>query len=458
MAIAGAALLPSYSFAAAKPASKPTAPPAAAAGVETWPIRDNVYLLVNAGANITVQIGDHAVILVNAGRAEMSEQVLSAVKKLTDLPIEYIIDTNADADVVGGNLVIKRSGSVNTGQPGEPKGAGIISQLNTLDRITLLNSEARARDPKVTPIAPPTDTFEEQWAFFNGEAVMLYHAPNAHTDGDTYVFFRRSDVIATGDLFNTDRYPAIDEEHGGSLAGILDALADFLAMMVPRQNEEGGTYLVPGRGRICDRTELTNYHDALSIIQGRIRYYVSKGMTLEQVRQAKPSFDYDGLYGSEEAPWSTRGFIDAVYREESRLKNGGATAAGKSGEGSDEMKIQSTAARRAGTVLGGLCLCVLAYQASAQRGPPPGPPLKPKQAALIDLTGYWVAQLGEDWRWRMMTPAIGETTGIPVNPAGTQFAKAWDPKRGHRRACRVSCVRSRWFDALAGASAHFLGR
>lgn len=324
LAIVAAALTPYRSFAAGKQTPKPAPAPAAAAqGVETWPIREHVYLLVSGGANMTVQIGEHAVVVVNAGPAEMSTQVLGAIKKLTDLPIEYIIDTNGDPDVVGGNAAISKSGYMNTGQPGEPPGAGIVSQINTLDRLTLLNAQNRARNRSITPIGLPTDPYEDQWAFFNGEAVMLYHAPQAHTDGDTYVFFRRSDVIATGDIFNTDRYPAIDTEHGGSLAGILDALADIIAMMVPRQNEEGGTYLVPGRGRICDRTEIVNYHDALSIIQGRIRYYVSKGMTLEQVREARPSFDYDGVYGSDQGPWSTRLFIDAVYREESRLKNGG---------------------------------------------------------------------------------------------------------------------------------------
>jgi cyclase len=331
----GATFSAFHSFAAGKQMAKAATPPAAAAahGVETWPIREHVYLLVGAGANITVQIGEHAVVVVNAGRSEMSAQVVSAIKELTDLPIEYVIDTNGDPDVVGGNAAISKSGFVNTGQPGEPSGAGIVSQLSTLDRLTALNAQNRARDPNIARIGSPTDTFEDQWAFFNGEAVMLYHAPHAHTDGDTYVFFRRSDVIATGDIFNTDRYPVIDAEHGGSLAGILDAMADIIAMMVPRQNEEGGTYLVPGRGRICDRTEIVNYHDALSIIQGRIRFYVSKGMTLEQVREAKPSFDYDGIYGSDQEPWTTRMFIDAVYREESLAKSGGAPAAQKPGQG-----------------------------------------------------------------------------------------------------------------------------
>jgi cyclase len=336
LAMAAAASLSALNaVGAGKQTEKPASPPPAAAahGVETWPIREHVYLLVGAGANITVQIGEHAVVVVNAGRSDMSGQVLSAIKELTDLPIEYIIDTNGDQDVVGGNAAISKSGFVNTGQPGEPAGAGIVSQLNTLNRLTALNAETRARDPKSARIAAPTDTYDEQWAFFNSEAVMLYHAPLAHTDGDTYVFFRRSDIIATGDIFNTDRYPAIDAEHGGTLAGILDALADIIAMMVPQQNEEGGTYLVPARGRICDRTEIVNYHDALSIIQGRIRFYVSKGMTLQQVRDAKPSFDYDGVYGSDQEPWTTRMFIDSVYREEMAAKNGGSPAAPKPGQG-----------------------------------------------------------------------------------------------------------------------------
>lgn len=275
-------------------------------------VQGRVYLLSAAGANITVQIGDEAIILVDAGRADMSAQVLRVVRQLSNRPIEFVIDTSADADHVGGNANLSKAGYYNSGQPGERPGAGIASQLNVLNRL----SEAKASEA-----ALPTDTYDSNsWSFFNDEAIILYHAPHAHTDGDSYVFFRRSDVISTGDLFVPSKYPVIDTEKDGSIDGIIDGLNDIIGLMVPRENEEGGTYLIPGHGRVCDRTDIVNYRDALTIIRARIQDLVSKGKTLEQVRASKPSFDYDGLYGSQTGPWTTDMFIEAIYHDLSKAK------------------------------------------------------------------------------------------------------------------------------------------
>jgi glyoxylase-like metal-dependent hydrolase (beta-lactamase superfamily II) len=274
--------------------------------VQTWHVQGRVYMLVGAGGNITAQIGDEAVVLVNAGRQDMSPGVIAAVRRLSNKPIEFIIDTSADPDDVGGTEAVAKLGFANTGQPGEPPGAGVVAQLKTLDRLS---------SQPVNGAEIPTDSFDDQWSFFNNEAVIIRHAPAAHTDGDSYVFFRRSDVISTGDIFNTDLYPVIDAQHGGSIDGILDALNDIIYTMVPEQNEEGGTYVIPGHGRVCDRTEIVNYRDALTIIRGRIAYYVSRGMSLPQILAAKPTLDYDGIYGSDTGPWTTSMFIEAVYKD-----------------------------------------------------------------------------------------------------------------------------------------------
>ena len=274
--------------------------------VQTWHVQGRVYLLVGAGSNITVQVGDEAVVLVNAGRADTSEQVIAAVRRLSDKPIQYIVETSGDEDDIGGTTAVAKLGFANTGQPGEPAGAEIVGQLKTLDRLNSQLPEGGAT---------PTDAFDDDWSFYNNEAVLLQHAAAAHTDGDTYVYFRRSDVISTGDVFATDRYPVIDAARGGSIDGVLNALNDMIALAVPELNEEGGTLFVPGRGRICDRTEIVNYRDALTIIRARIVYYVSKGMSLQQVLDAKPTLDYDGIYGSDSGPWTTRMFIEAVYHD-----------------------------------------------------------------------------------------------------------------------------------------------
>ncbi len=149
----------------------------------------------------------------------------------------------------------------------------------------------------------PGDPYDDtDWKLYaNDEPVIVEHPLAAHSDGDSIVFFRRSDVVSMGDIFNADRYPVIDEKHGGSLAGILRAINHVLKdIAIPKANEEGGTYIIPGHGRVCDRNDLTNYRDMLSIIRDRIQDLVANGATLDQVRQARPTFDYDGGYGADD--------------------------------------------------------------------------------------------------------------------------------------------------------------
>ena len=273
-------------------------------------VQGRVYMLVGAGANIAVQVGDEAVVVVDAGRPEMSDDLVAAIRRLSNRPIEFVIDTSVDPDHAGGNENIAKAGHYDSGQPGERTGAGIVGHLNILNRLTAANAPSGA---------VPTDAYNApSWALFNDEAIILYHAPAAHTDGDSYVFFRRSDVISTGDLFEPSRYPVIESDKGGSIDGIIAGLNDIIAIMVPRENEEGGTYLIPGHGRICDRTDIVNYRDAITIIRARIQDLVSKGMALEQVKAARTTFDYDGMYGSDAGPWTTSMFVDAIYNDLSK--------------------------------------------------------------------------------------------------------------------------------------------
>jgi glyoxylase-like metal-dependent hydrolase (beta-lactamase superfamily II) len=291
---------------AVAPAGRPAEAAGGASAVQVWHVQGRVYMLVGAGPNITVQVGDEALFVVDAGRTEYSDAVLAAIRQLSGQPLQYVIDTSGDPDHVGGNLALAKAGFANSGQRNEPSTAGIVAQLNVLQRMI---------DAKAPRGSAPTDTYDEQWALYNDESVLLTHTPAAHSDGDSYVFFRGSDVISTGELFNPESYPVIEQDRGGSLQGILSALNDIIHIMVPRQNEEGGTYLVPAHGAVCDRTAIVNYRDALTIIRARIRYEVAMGKTLEQVLASRPSFDYDGIYGSDSGPWTTRMFLEAVYRE-----------------------------------------------------------------------------------------------------------------------------------------------
>jgi len=264
-------------------------------------VQGRVHMLVGAGANITIQLGDAAVVLVDSGLPEMSPQVLAAIRSLSQKPIEFIINTSADDDHTGGNHNLSQAGHFISGMVGETPGASIVSQIAVLNRM----SGGKGAPPELWP----TDTYDtDRWALFNDEAITLEHPRAAHTDGDTSVFFRRSDVIATGDIFTPDRYPMIDLAKGGSIDGQIDALNRLLEIMVPRADEEGGTYVVPGHGRICDRAAVTNYRDMVTIVRDRIQNSIKKGLTLEQVKASKPTADWDPRYGSGDA------FVEAVFK------------------------------------------------------------------------------------------------------------------------------------------------
>jgi glyoxylase-like metal-dependent hydrolase (beta-lactamase superfamily II) len=269
-------------------------------------------MLVGAGSNIAVQLGDNAVVLVDSGLPQMSPQVLAAIRTLSQKPIEFIINTSVDADHTGGNHNLAQAGHFISGMNGEIPGASIVSQIAVLDRMTA----ASGKETNAPQELWPTDTYDnDKWALFNDEAIVLEHPHAAHTDGDSVVFFRRSDVISAGDIFTPDRYPMIDLAKGGSINGEIDALNRLLEMMVPHADEEGGTYVIPGHGRICDRAAVTNYRDMVTIVRDRIEDLVKKGKTLEQVKASKPTLDYDGEYGADSGPWTTDMFIEAVYRD-----------------------------------------------------------------------------------------------------------------------------------------------
>jgi glyoxylase-like metal-dependent hydrolase (beta-lactamase superfamily II) len=288
-----------------------------ASALRTMHVQGSVHVVAGAGSNVAVQVGNLGPIVVDTGAAQNVEQLIASVKQLTPRPVRYIINTHSHPDHVGGNERIGALGLPLSGRGVAQVGAGnaapraeIIAHEETLNRMS-----APAGSQAPYPVAAwPTATFSgtHKEFFYNGEGVQLVHVPSAHTDGDTLVFFRRSDVIATGDLFSTVSYPMIDVQRGGHINGVLDGLNQLLALVIAGEKTEGGTMLVPGHGRISDEADLVEYRDMVTIIRDRVQDMVKRGMTLAQVRAANPTMEYDGLYGK--APgWTKDQFVDAVY-------------------------------------------------------------------------------------------------------------------------------------------------
>lgn len=277
-------------------------------GIHVLPVQGNVYMIVGPGVNMTMQAGKEGILLVDTMSAGISDQVLSAIRGVSDKPIRYIINTNVDPDHAGGNEKIAKAGSTIAGGnvvgdigASASVGATVIATQQVLDRMS-----AKGGPPSG---AWPTDTYttDVKELFFNGEAIQIFHRPAAHTDGDSIVFFRRSDVVSTGDIFVTTSYPVIDVDRGGSYRGVLDGLNHILDITIPAEKQEGGTYVIPGHGRLCDEADVVEYRDMVTILQKRFQDMIKRGMTLEQVKAAKPTRDYDPLYGNPDK------FIESAY-------------------------------------------------------------------------------------------------------------------------------------------------
>lgn len=283
--------------------------------IEVWPVRDGIYMLIGAGGNVTVQVGDDGVLLVDTQFAELGEKILAAVRKLSDGPIRYVVNTHAHGDHVGGNEIIARAGSTIAGGnvSGAISDAGVGATVIAHENVLLSMSR---REPAIPFDAWPTDTFigGQKDLYFNGEAVQIIHQPAAHTDGDSLVFFRRSDVISAGDVYSTTLYPVILPDSGGSIQGVIAALNEIIRMTVPAEKQEGGTMVIPGHGRLSDEADVVEYRDMVTIVHDRIASMVEMGMSLAQVQAAQPTRDYDGRYGAEDGFWTTAQFVEAVYR------------------------------------------------------------------------------------------------------------------------------------------------
>src|SRR5271156_3327842 len=281
-------------------------------------VQGNVYMIHGLGGNVAVQIGDTGVLVVNTALEQNSSKLIAAIRKLSDKPLQYIISTCAHPDQTGGNEALRKIGVTITGAnvtgdiADAGQGAQIIAHENVLNRMSAPTGQKAAAPSG----AWPTDTYVsgQKEVFFNEEPVVARWQPAAHTDGDSLVVFRRSDVVATGDIFSTLSYPVIDLERGGSIQGELDALNNILDIAIPKHEEEGGTYIIPGQGRICDEFDVLEYRDMVTIIRDRIQNAIKKGMTLDQIKTAGLTKDYDARWSAKQGPATADNFVTAVYR------------------------------------------------------------------------------------------------------------------------------------------------
>ena len=327
--------------------------------VHVLPVQGNVYMLVADGVNLAVSVGPDGMLLVNSGGAAMTDKVQAALAQLASTataapipnrcsgancpglqwgwaspyintvissplpprPLRYIVNTNDAAEHVGGNAKIAASGFFPRGggfggavaNPG--RNASVIAHENVLNRMS---ASVNKQPPAYPEAAWPTDTFFDELhklpEYVNGEAVIVYAAPAATTDADSLVFFRHSEVIHAGSLFSTISYPTIDLQKGGSIQGVIDGLNQILDLAVAEYRAQGGTWIIPSRGRLSDTADVASYRNMLVMIRDRIRDLKTKGQTLAQVKASRPTLDFDGRYGATTGPWTTDMFVEAVYR------------------------------------------------------------------------------------------------------------------------------------------------
>jgi cyclase len=290
-------------------------------GVAVYQVRPNFYMISGAGANIGVQTGEDGVVLVDSGAAGRSEAVIAEIRKLSSKPIYYILNTSADPDTAGGNGVVSKAGqSIFAGVAGPRSdfvkamtggAASILAHENVLARLSATSGK--------TSDGWPTEAFPgaRKYLYMNHEGIEVLHQPAAHTDGDSFVHFRASDVVMAGNILDTTRFPVINVEQGGTMQGEIDALnrlGELAIPSIPFIFSEGGTLVIPGHGRIYDQADVVEYRDMIVILRDVIQDMKMRGMTLDQVKVANPTLPYEKQYGAKAGAWTSDQFVEAVYK------------------------------------------------------------------------------------------------------------------------------------------------
>ena len=287
-------------------AQKPEPLAANSAEIEVLPVQGNLYMIGTGGSNIAVMVGELGLVVVDSGNIEASDNVVDAIRSLSPLLPRYIINTSVLPGHLSGNSAI---GAM---LPPDTQGGFGMSVIGHANGLTLLATEFVEEVPFELW---PNNTFfgESKDLNLNGEAILIEHQPEAVTQSDVMVYFRQSDVLVTGDIFDISSYPHFYPELGGSLQGAIDALNRIIEITVPEFNQQGGTLVIPGHGRIASESDVVEYRDMLTIIRDRVRLMINDGRTFDEVLAARPSLEYDGIYGAGSGNWTTHMFLEAVY-------------------------------------------------------------------------------------------------------------------------------------------------
>jgi cyclase len=300
-----------------------------ATALDVVQVRSNFYMIAGAGTHVGIAVGSDGVIVVNTGTEQAAPDLLAQIRKITKAPIRYIIDTSGDLDVLGGNGTLGAFSSV----------------VNIAANENVQLAASKPGPGALPPALWPSETFFEprRHVFFNGEGIEIYHF-NGHTDGDSIVFFRRSDVVVAGNVLDDTRFPVIDLARGGSIAGEIAALNKVIELAIPPgplvgnppagialpqppgefslSNMPGGTEIIPAHGRIYRQLDVVEYRDMIVIIRDTIKFYMDKGMTLDQIQAAAPAKPWEGRFGATSGPWTTKQFVEAVYKSLQTEKSG----------------------------------------------------------------------------------------------------------------------------------------
>jgi cyclase len=316
----GAGLNAQQQIRTAKQMPLPQKPDWSTLEVETLPVQGKVHMIAGAGGNIAVQVGDGGVLLVDTGYEQMSGKVMAAIRRLApNRTLRTIINTTLADAHTGANAVLIKEGRLNQAGPGlgqRPNEADLIGHSQLLALMTKIGRD------KIIPERWPPSVFsgKQKDLYSNDEPVVILHMP-AVTSGDSIVWFRGSDVVASGEIFNQATFPYIDVANGGTINGVIEGLNTLLDIMVPKHNQEGGTMVIPGYGRIGDEHDVLEYRDMITIIRDRVQAALDKKMTLAQVKALKPSptYEYEPRFDRDPA-WTAEMFVETIYRNLSARK------------------------------------------------------------------------------------------------------------------------------------------
>jgi len=253
------------------------------------------YRLEGAGGNTTVAVGDDGVIMVDGEFAPMHDKLKAAIATLTSAPVRYLVNTHFHGDHTGGNAGFAKDGAV------------VVAQVNVKKRLSeeTSNGLSGAKTPPALDNVPSKTYTNNLILRVKGRVARLGHIPNAHTDGDTYVWFADADVLSTGDVFTNGRYPNIDFANGGNIKGMIAGVDRYLKMA------DDNTKIVPGHGAVANKATLTTYRVMLVMARDRIAKLIKAGKSEQDVVAARPMADYDAKVGATEQ--QSTNFIRVVY-------------------------------------------------------------------------------------------------------------------------------------------------